>query len=113
MAWAAEVKASARAWRMVRQRRLTSSVRWARPRKNSLTFSRTLALVPKQVLAVTSARTQPRCSHPGSNQGCRLQADQAEPQVRGAQIGAQRSPTLGRTVVPDDDQRRGMVCPHM
>ena len=52
--------ASALACRTVRQRRLTSSARPGRSRKKRPTCSRTWAADPKQVLAVTSSRTQPQ-----------------------------------------------------
>src|SRR5947208_8326868 len=39
------------------------------PWKKAPTFSRTLALVPKQVLAVTSARTQPQMCSSGLKSG--------------------------------------------
>ncbi len=42
----------------VRQCCLTSSVRPVSPAKKGSTWAQTLAAVPKQVLAVTSARTQ-------------------------------------------------------
>jgi len=60
---------SACAWRVRRERRFTSSVRWEMWRKNWPTYCWTLALVPKQVFAVTSSRTQPQMASSGLKSG--------------------------------------------
>ncbi len=55
-----ESVASTKACNLVRQRDCTSPVRSLSPSRKCAIFSCTLALVPRQVLAVTSPRAQPQ-----------------------------------------------------
>ena len=105
-------KASAWACRVVRQRRWTSAARSASPAKKLSIFSCTLALVPKQVLAVTSSRAQSQIASSGVEvRAVTGQAHQTQPQVGRGQILPDRLPAVRRAIVPDHDQWLRMAWP--
>ena len=61
--------ASARACNLVRHRLCTSAVRVVSPAKKASIGSWTLALVPRQALAVTSSRAQAQIASSGLKSG--------------------------------------------
>src|SRR6266481_1742868 len=99
---------------MLRHRRLTSSVRSAKPPKNAPT------LLTNSGLGAEAGVGCDFCADPAPDVLVRVevravgrQSDQAESQARCRQVGTQWVTTMRRTVVPHDDQRLGLVRPQL
>ena len=87
---------------VVRQRRLTSSFRLARPDRKFPTRSCTAALVPRHRLPVASALAQPQTASSALKSGLYpWQVYQPQVQGRGVRrVFPQRLATMGRRIVP-------------